>query len=219
MEKRDPDPIIILKVNSNCCKDCPGKLQNGLLEINGVNEANVDPQKGLVLIRGNANPCMLIEEIGKMNKIAQLMFYDKKPKVEEHRQKKVRFAEEKHPSADDHHKRNVRQDGGHKHFSCDDDDVGGEDFIHKDIEEENKPSWGSENIFGSHSDCPRQTHFRPESSRHDTRDRNYSRSFRDEPPLYDHQQWRMRPPPPPSFFHGPFRGGRPMSRFDHFPHW
>ncbi|XP_027169375.1 uncharacterized protein LOC113769096 [Coffea eugenioides] len=209
MDKRAPDPIIILKVDTNCCDDCSGKLQKALLEINGVNQAIVDPQKKSVSIRGNANSCMLIEEIARMGKRAELMFYDKEPKVEGHHQKNVRFAQGKHPSTDDHHKQNVRQDDGHKHFCCDDHDDGGE---------ENMPSWGSKNIFGSHSDYPRQTHFCPESSRHDARNPNYSRWFREEPLPYDHPRWRMPPPPPSSYFYGPFRGRRPMSQFDHFPH-
>lgn len=171
---------------------------------------------------------MLIEEISKMGKSAELMFYDKEPKLEGHHHKNAQCCKEKDPYGDNHQKQNVRQNGEHKHFSCHDEDDGDDDegFIHKDIMEEDMykdsnsgrvPSRESESMFGNHTDHYKQTHFGSQSSRHDHGDSNYS-WFREEPP-HEHYHPRMPPPPtppPPSYSYGPFRGNRPMFPFDNY---
>ncbi|KAL3522992.1 hypothetical protein ACH5RR_015826 [Cinchona calisaya] len=223
MEKHALDPIIILEVNTSCCKECPEKLKKALLMTKSVNEVSVDPEKKLVLVRGNIDPFMLIQAIAKMGKSAELMFYDKEPNFEGHLPKNGQCSGEKDPHKDDN-KQNVRNIGRDEHFLCHDDDEDEDDyFVHKDhgpempknIHEEEKykgsyqgfhrststngrmPSRDSETMFGNHSDHHKQTHFRSQSSRYDTSNSHHPRRSREEPAPYDHYHPRMPSPPPP----------------------
>nr|XP_027127264.1 uncharacterized protein LOC113743453 [Coffea arabica] len=66
-------PIIVLRVNINCCKDCPETLKKALWSINGVYSVAVDPEKKLVYVAGKVDPKLLLDSIAKMGKSAEIL--------------------------------------------------------------------------------------------------------------------------------------------------
>ena len=126
----------------------------------GIHELSIDPEKNLVLIRGNIDPFLLVKEIGRTGKPVELIFYDKEPKIEEdkhqyHYERSGNCCKEKHPNHDDDHGNPKSwQNGREKHpnFCCRDDDLhppkeDNNDEAHKDHEAPRKEKDDEEDIF------------------------------------------------------------------------
>lgn len=93
-----------------------------MLYVSGVYQVDITPEKNFVSIRGHADPLMLTKAIIKLGKRAELIFYNKEPKIEEvHHHKNPQSSGEKHPHSDDHNP-NVRRNGREKYFCCHVDD-------------------------------------------------------------------------------------------------
>ncbi|KAL3533459.1 hypothetical protein ACH5RR_006980 [Cinchona calisaya] len=191
------DPITVLKVKTSCCKECPGKLHTALMKIEGVYQVDVAPEKKLVSIRGQVDPLMLIKEITKLGKNAELIFYNKENKIEEDfHHKTAQSSGEKQPCSDYYHNPNVRQNGKEKYFCChSDDSPKTQDFTHheayehrelpkKDDEEDifkhpyfrfwrnastnRRGTFGDcDGMFPNHADQHKQADFRTQSTRYD----------------------------------------------------
>ncbi|CAI9104388.1 OLC1v1003047C1 [Oldenlandia corymbosa var. corymbosa] len=121
-ENGDLIPVTILRVNLSHCEDCPQKLRDALLKKNGVYGVDFDSEYELVTIRSTLDPIMLIKAIAKMNKHAELVYYDKLPMLEEEdeegQHKNAKSSDKKNPPTGEPNKQNSRPDGKEKGERC-----------------------------------------------------------------------------------------------------
>ncbi|CAI9102255.1 OLC1v1000496C1 [Oldenlandia corymbosa var. corymbosa] len=95
----------VVQVDTSCCKECPRALHDALLKL-GVEEVEFSQGNEEVCISGTVDPFIIVKEIAKMNKPAELVFYAKYPMPED-RTRNAKGPEEKsHPR--DEHKQNTR---------------------------------------------------------------------------------------------------------------
>ncbi|CAI9107862.1 OLC1v1007333C1 [Oldenlandia corymbosa var. corymbosa] len=73
-------PKIVLRVNINCCENCPKVLKKEFEEIKGVRSIRVEPEERLVYVIGEVDPSLLIKVASKKtNKKAEVVSYEKEP--------------------------------------------------------------------------------------------------------------------------------------------
>ncbi|GAV61407.1 HMA domain-containing protein, partial [Cephalotus follicularis] len=67
-----------LKVDINCCTECPDRAMKKLKGIKGVNAVNYDAKQGVVTVMGDhVNPDVLIQKFAKWGKRAQVCSLEK----------------------------------------------------------------------------------------------------------------------------------------------
>ncbi|XP_010552784.1 PREDICTED: uncharacterized protein LOC104823057 [Tarenaya hassleriana] len=72
-------PICILKMNLQCCRDCPLRVKKLLQKVTGVYAITIDPKEGIVLVSGTAEPRVLIKAVEEIGKSPELYAYEKDP--------------------------------------------------------------------------------------------------------------------------------------------